>query len=541
MKRNIIFIIFLFVTTSIVGQDLSTNNEKYWSYRNRLKKYFVKIGDNIGESNVASVRNFKELTLFHMGDQTVDLAWYLGVLATEYELLRQNGQDVERTLVELYYAMKAFERLDYCETKGPWYKSSAAVDGFFVRFDPELYYNNSLFDINERNPDLTANDLFGSKEPGIPTYINSSHVELPDEYGIAMSQDQAIHLLMGFALIRKLLPPMALGFEDLDGNTIVFNFHSMSKYYANNIVEYVQNRNEDYGPDKWKIYDPDGDIVTRGHNAIAFAHGIIKSAQSIFSYPYSDNWSETASAELMWQTLSIPNPYEYNSHMACVLAALSDTWDWGVNTTGFRIYSLASVWNWDTFYLLLYDIINDKTTSYLSISKVEDQLNTAPSCGPYLWDANNQVEFECCGFVSGKPTGGWASSNKFRHTKEEQQGFDENGNTRDGTGNFHGLDFMLLYNLYRLHEQPIGFVDLIDIKISNLYYPYVKDFGYPIEGNNFNPATIQAFETIEVSNMIVDNKLHPDFGNPNGTTPENANVTMRAGKKIILKPGFKVE
>jgi hypothetical protein len=120
-------------------------------------------------------------------------------------------------------------------------------------------------------------------------------------------------------------------------------------------------------------------------------------------------------------------------------------------------------------------------------------------------------------------------------TKDEQNGLE------GSHANFNGCDYMLMYNLYRLVKQPIGYNDFIDLKISNLYFPYLTDFGYPIEGNNFNTATIQAIETIEAGNMVVDNMLHADYNDPIGTTPENANVTMRAGKKIVLKSGFKVE
>ncbi|MFH2141687.1 MAG: T9SS type A sorting domain-containing protein [Bacteroidota bacterium] len=183
--------------------------------------------------------------------------------------------------------------------------------------------------------------------------------------------------------------------------------------------------------------------------------------------------------------------------------------------------------NWDPFYLLLCKVLNNKNdTSFINGARV--QINNAPTCGPYCYEKN----------IDYAPNG-WASTAKFWHSSDDQNNGDESN-----LGNYDGTDYMLLYNLYRLSVEPVGYVNLIDRKLDGCYYPFYIELGFGsgfIVGNNQHPDTIQAFETIEVSNMIVDNKLHPDFGNPNGTTPENANVAMRAGKKIILKPGFKVE
>ena len=45
-------------------------------------------------------------------DNTINLGWYISVLATENNLLVSSGQDATNNTKELYYAIKAFNRLD---------------------------------------------------------------------------------------------------------------------------------------------------------------------------------------------------------------------------------------------------------------------------------------------------------------------------------------------------------------------------------------------------------------------------------------------
>jgi hypothetical protein len=114
--------VLLFTTCSAqltVGDQL--NQEKYWKYRDHLRKRFMRIGIGEGESIPASViipnRRYGQAdqttgSIIQWRDATITIGYYWIVLASEYKLLVESGQGVQPTLNELYYAMKAFNRLD---------------------------------------------------------------------------------------------------------------------------------------------------------------------------------------------------------------------------------------------------------------------------------------------------------------------------------------------------------------------------------------------------------------------------------------------
>ncbi len=256
---------------------------------------------------------------------------------------------------------------------------------------------------------------------------------------------------------------------------------------------------------------------------------------------------------------------EYNVHMSLVLAALSRGW-YNINVFGYaneqesaiRIYELSSQYNWDTFYLLLYDFYNEVNSGYIDYGKIEQQLNTAPSCGTHF-------------FANAPSISGWSSFQKFRCTLIEQEG------EYNDQGNFNGLDYMLMYNLYHIMRNPVPYVNcnnkLIDDKFPNTYNKniyftsnYRED--YEVHNTNHNayfsnPLIITAFETVEsaahVGNVeyiynhninIVSNIEMPPPQIVTTYTEEiienfnmnkNADVSIYAGEKIILKPGFHVK
>ena len=100
------FVGFLF-SSNFYAQTPTENLEKYWNYRDRFKKYFIKIGTEGGESILTQERCAKnnpfglscgcnssdDVANVKWGDATVWTGYYLAVLASEYALLKQNGQD----------------------------------------------------------------------------------------------------------------------------------------------------------------------------------------------------------------------------------------------------------------------------------------------------------------------------------------------------------------------------------------------------------------------------------------------------------------
>ena len=447
MMKKILLILLIFFGLGLFSQS---KLEKYWYYRKRLTDYFVKVGPNIGESVVAERLNDLELYKYKIGDGTIDLGWYISVLATEYALLKQNNQNTNETLQELYYAMRAYERLDLCEDKPPWNKSTAELDGFFNRKDEEMFeFPDVYFSLEGRNKGLTSNDLWGYKPPGHPTWIDEldNYDFDPNSKDIAMSQDQAIALLMGFALVKRSFYDENVGFYDLDGNYTNINFNSWARYLADLIVKYIRK-------DLWLIKDPNGDNVEAGHNAFANSYGFAEAGQYITGHFYHNLVTLEPAAWFAWSSQKIPNPVnDYNTTMAMTLAAIGDSWFFPLGTAN-SLFDAGSIWRRHHVFVLLYSYLHSIAVGWPSYNKnkIKEMLETAPCGGPYFWSNSNE-NFSCCGYVQGNPGGGWASTNRFRQIKDVQ----DNG---QGKANFNGLDYMLLYNLYHLKENPVPYVDL---------------------------------------------------------------------------------
>jgi hypothetical protein len=127
--RIIVLLLFVFCTSShLLSQELDSESLKYWFYRDRLK-YFVYPGAEEGASVLMTSRNAYNsdgcLLQFNGAEwgQTRKInGYYLGLLATEYKLLLENGQneDAFRTLQELDLALDALIRMDECEDIAPW-------------------------------------------------------------------------------------------------------------------------------------------------------------------------------------------------------------------------------------------------------------------------------------------------------------------------------------------------------------------------------------------------------------------------------------
>ncbi|MGD9492718.1 MAG: hypothetical protein AB7V36_05140 [Bacteroidales bacterium] len=130
MKQLIFLLAFaLLCITEIAAQTLNTteNAFKYWYYRDRLK-YFVMPGTQPGQSILYSRRNPSMEEQWDGTEYTMDIdqprmmmGFYIGMLATEYKLLKDNEQNESavETLSELNLALDALIRMDKCEDDIP--------------------------------------------------------------------------------------------------------------------------------------------------------------------------------------------------------------------------------------------------------------------------------------------------------------------------------------------------------------------------------------------------------------------------------------
>lgn len=217
--KHLLITVGLMVHGIFFAQTDQANLEKYWKFRNAFREKFVKIGAEPGESLPAGAilpyecqdnTNFDGSGFGEMrwGDGTIRHGHYLGLLATEYRLLKNNGQDVTGVLNELYYALNVVNRLDlkaeYEQSK--FYVSnpySPNLNGFYLREDiPEDFATNhwgtDLLEARCTNSVYYRND--NSEKLNTDGYINRGN-----GYQNVPSLDQMTSLMVGFSLIHKLV------------------------------------------------------------------------------------------------------------------------------------------------------------------------------------------------------------------------------------------------------------------------------------------------------------------------------------------------
>ncbi|MCB9766004.1 MAG: hypothetical protein H6739_39885 [Alphaproteobacteria bacterium] len=303
----------------LAGAALAFDADPYWEMRDRLTAEFMVVGAGPGHSLPATRRVD---TVGHMkwADATVQLGWTLGVLATEYALLAEGerfegysqggARTPEDTAAELAFALAALERVDahdqaaFPDCPGPF----DVLDGFFIRDDVSE-------DILEHFPDVT--------------WLETDFLD-PDVRNKEMSQDQAIHILLGLALVERWVP----GDVAVDG----MNLRQQAIDVAARIGAHVSAGGE------WSITNPGcGDAeVKRGGEALVFSTGFAAALTQI-----TGSTPDDGDAADLWASFASPDSPAFlnpdNQHMVMALAAVGDAFG---DTTFDALMDLAAVHDW---------------------------------------------------------------------------------------------------------------------------------------------------------------------------------------------------
>ena len=200
--------------------DISAHNptdnvllEKYWSYRQRFLNRFVRIGDQPGYSMPIEQYVYSDCRndwiwgnyppqyikdgigiLSPGGDQTCNLGHYIALLSTEYALLDQNHQNTDSVTRELYYALKAYYRL---EREANEIFGNPTYFGYFLRQDAP----------NELHLSFQDDSVPAGKKPLCTISEEVQREYSPDSMvSNFTSQDQVVHLMYGMALAKKCIP-----------------------------------------------------------------------------------------------------------------------------------------------------------------------------------------------------------------------------------------------------------------------------------------------------------------------------------------------
>ena len=451
MKQVLSFFILSLSVFSSFAQIIKEDHDKYWNYRNRLRTYFLHVGPGQGESIPAGIRNFinwndGNKSILAWGDATLYLGWYLGVLATEFHLLQQNGEDTKEIIKELCFAILAVERLDsVAETR---WNFSPSVNGFLIRDDVPS-------DFLDRHPHLNFNlkdETNYKKNSGAPVLVTEIQSDFISNPHNAFSQDQLVHLLMGLSLSAIFSPSEVFSPDDVvHGKTVNYKINpkEKSKLLINKLVDYASNK---YGSEPWQLRYPGNRVIpnNRGGDLRANATGIAQIGKIIngnkkdflVALPFNIIWQLQQSIKALRKNIS-------SLHMALVTAAASDYWrgftsenttEKGINFQGsypagryLWIKYDANNYGWDIFYNYLRIAIHGyKKNNYPAAVEI---INSAPFNGPYYHLEDKTAP------------GGWAASRRF---------IDNPGRQMNGSihfpGNYNGLDFMLFFNLYHISD-----------------------------------------------------------------------------------------
>jgi hypothetical protein len=320
-----------------------------------------------------------------------------------------------------------------------------------------------------------------------------------------MSQDEAIWILLGCQVC-----------ENMDPGGYVAQYAADMKL---KITDYMINYNHlydlpgDYYVDR--ILDPDGHPVSLGSNTYSFGFPL-----SFLNHrPYTTN----AAQQLVWLWMSWGSYNDFD--LPSSLAAITNSWP----NNGAGIIDEASPHNCETFFLLLWEALNNTQLSFQPLQQAEiekalKQLNDAPCEGPYCYRADDG---NLPGIFSGN---GWAASYKWMSTKEVQDHGDN-----PFCGNYNGLDYMFLYNLYHIinYTDCAYYCNYVDKNIPT-YLPqkmFMDNFTW---ATNAHPAKYTAFNSI-TSSQVIGTHTQPD------NTLDPGNVTFVAPSYIHLKPGFHAE
>ncbi len=413
--------------------------ETYRALRNRLvSQFMIGVGSGFGESIPASIRNTHDRNYagsgtLKWGDATIDLAYYIVVLATEHALLDREGLPADETRKELFYALDAFNRLDY-HAEG-YFGGTDTLDGFFVRSDvgrgllagdrPAAGWSGTLRRLN-----ASGDEPVSGLESEWITYSLFG-----DTRRFAASKDQVIHLLAAMAVVAKCVPPEA-SFGDspfLDGET---RFVHEAQRITDRIMGWMHRPAASSFPTNWTLRSPGGKRVGAGYNAWTFSCGLsgIQKRVSGTRNPVRRGFSHAlAKAVYRFTWFAFKPIYVFNRNEGLLTLTLVAA---GHDAPGLRrVYRRAHALGRTTWYHvpLLHALLHDLEMPADQLAEIRSMLAECPAGGPVNLKEGGYAAYT------------WSSTSLLIHPQ------------RRGVvpahfpGRYNGLDYMVLFNLYLLN------------------------------------------------------------------------------------------
>lgn len=433
---------YLLISLNVFPQPVSTNfslSDKYFHFRKRLVNEFtLGIGNGFGQSIPASVRNSYDRSYngehtILWGDATIDLAYYTGILATEYLLLSKQNQLTEKTLQELYYALEAFNRLDYYAEE--YFGFPPSLNGFFVRSD----VGRGLYDQKYKNKNYA--DVLKSLNFNVQDSVNNIESEwlsnylYHDEKRFAVSKDQVFHLLLAMRLVVKCIP------ENVHYDNFLFRdneitFVKEAKNITDRIMQWIHPSDKSNFISNWSVKQPNRKKVGAGNNSWSFAHGMSQAQHEISGTknPKQNGvswWLAKAVYNFTW--LAFKPIYFFNRSEALKtlsLVAINNSCKGNVDKL--YKYSFMSK-KYPGYHIpLVYCFLYGKISKQVDITVYKKMFDEVPVDGPHNTRWNGFSNYN------------WSSTSLIIHPERRGQlpGF--------FPGAYNAIDYMFMYNLYLL-------------------------------------------------------------------------------------------
>ncbi len=433
------------------GQNCAreTWTQKYMRYRRRLRgdgtaayPGFLSVGYEAGQSIPAALRMPHERCHGHWsmpdcdpddlidahgmvqwGDGTIWLAEYIELIATEWVVFDDMGLDTTQTEADLHAAMEAFNRLDDAGETALGYP--AERNGFYLRDDVPadfIFSGDGTYRFPRDGTDPDGNPVIGYECVSSACSCGPPRTD----NGSVTSQDQTVALVHAMALIDAIIPDTLI----VEGMPIRHTAREMVDRMIFNLKE-----------NNWEIRDPSGEMPPGdwGGDAVGTSYPLAEAAKRICGEDFRDfGWLEgyhnprsRGLGLAAWELLDSGwlATFGFNRTMGLRNAASSKLWDAAKTTE-------RATYDGKDYFALTYAIIhNEQAPAPFSPWRIESILDTAPCTGP------------CRGYEHCEDAPGWRGDS--RNTSPTNR----SGNVHHPRGEFNGIDYMVIHNLYYLYRQ----------------------------------------------------------------------------------------
>lgn len=493
-------LLFNFINIDIGISQTNIDNDKahrrYWFYRTRLINDFMKIGKEQGDCIVFAERNYileNPINSSKVGPDQIDLTnMYMMTLALEYKLLTRNHQDVSETVKELYHLLWTVNRLDleaeqFWDATPPTNDNSilqnGPLNGYALREDmPYNYIQTNLTHFNyqfleQHNYNPSPNDV----ATGYSGIQFTNHLTDDNKFSayflnngkgpkhhLTLPQDKYQSLLVALMFINKYIPASVTynGEAFQDGETSI---REEARKMAKRCYDYLNGPNNLWQLRRYNTQNQDQGAITNADGGDAWYYAWPFSRMACMAnknFPWNIGGNNTLCAGFNDPYSLTLGKANYNAmsetpHNCFEDNAVFKAWSQTGSNSGTSPSSPAYIimqgntgindLEWAE---LMRKVLHQNGSLLRQLSVFATPINEAPCQGPY--------NFGNCDH------GGWEWSSQCRLEHPDARGancltspwfkpircIDQ---TKHGAfyGNYPGIDYMLLHNLYYEYQNQL--------------------------------------------------------------------------------------